>query len=323
MRFDRVAESLGVCRADIGYEFSHGATWTDAGTFSGNACDNPDPGYKFKALASGTNYELSIRAYLVVDGVKAEYSPVASISGTTLGDAAPEPTPTPTAEPTPTPEPTATPTGEPTGEPTPDPSPEPTADPNALSAPGIHGPTNRTLTTISVRFVRPAESDGVCQADIGYEFNRGAGWVDAGGFSGSACTNPDPGYKFSGLSHGTTYDLQVRAYRLVDGVKAQFSSASSLTATALGEAGTDPTPSPTPRPTGEPTASPSPTPTGEPAIISAPDARSRQPDDHDDQHRRGPRAGVQRGVQPRHRLRVPGWVVRRLVRPRWLHDGAL
>ncbi|GAB3819782.1 hypothetical protein GCM10028820_24310 [Tessaracoccus terricola] len=262
VRFDRVAESAGTCRADVGYEFSTGSGWSDAGTFSGGACNNPDPGYKFKNLASGTTYELSVRAYLVADGVKS-YSAVTSLTGTTLGDPAPEPTPTPA----PTGEPTATST------PTAEPTPEPTTDPNALTAPGILGPSNRTLTTISVRLDRVAMSNGTCRPDIGYEFNRGTGWADAGTFSGSACDNPRPGYKFTGLAHGTTYDLQVRAYRLEAGQKVEFSSAATLTATTLGDPGTDPTPSPTPTPTGEPTASPTPTPTGEPAIVSPPPMR--------------------------------------------------
>ena len=81
---------------------------------------------------------------------------------------------------------------------------------------------------------RVSESGGTCQPDIGYEFMGGAlaGWNDHGGFGGTACDTPVPGFKFSGLLPGTTYVLSVRAYRVVDGVKS-YSPVATLTATTL------------------------------------------------------------------------------------------
>ncbi|HQZ84299.1 MAG TPA: hypothetical protein PLB21_01550, partial [Actinomycetota bacterium] len=105
----------------------------------------------------------------------------------------------------------------------------------ALSAPLLVGPINRSTTTLSVRFYRSAESAGVCMADIGYEFKGGiyATWHDAGGFPKAPCNDPDPGYKFSGLVPATTYVLSVRSYRIIDGVKTDFSNESSISATTL------------------------------------------------------------------------------------------
>ncbi|WP_185975597.1 hypothetical protein [Tessaracoccus rhinocerotis] len=110
-----------------------------------------------------------------------------------------------------------------------------TASAAELTAVTLYGPTNRTTSTISLRFDRVVESAGTCQTDIGYEFNSGSGWLEGGMFGGNACDNPDPGYKFKNLASGTTYRLSVRAYRLVDGAKVDFSQPSTLTGTTLGE----------------------------------------------------------------------------------------
>lgn len=74
----------------------------------------------------------------------------------------------------------------------------------SLSTPLLVGPIARTSTTLSVRFYRPPESNGMCQPDIGYEFKGGVfnDWHDAGGFPHAPCDDPDPGYKFSGLAPG-------------------------------------------------------------------------------------------------------------------------
>jgi titin len=70
----------------------------------------------------------------------------------------------------------------------------------------------------------------VCRPDYGYEVRAGLGaaWRDVGGFPNAPCDDPDPGYKFSGLTPATTYVLSVRAYHLVDGVKV-YSAEASLT----------------------------------------------------------------------------------------------
>lgn len=117
-----------------------------------------------------------------------------------------------------------------------------TAEAAALTAPLLVGPINRSSTTLSVRFYRVPESGGSCQTDIGYEFRGGIyiDWHDAGGFPNAPCSDPDPGYKFSGLIPDTSYQLSVRAYRLVDGVKTDYSSQTSITATTLPS--TTPTP---------------------------------------------------------------------------------
>ena len=117
-------------------------------------------------------------------------------------------------------------------------------------------PSNRTMTSISVRFYRSPDPDRVCKADVGYEVRGGtfADWHDVGGFPNGPCDNPDPGYKFSGLTPATTYVLSIRAYRLVAGVKDSYSTESSITASTLA-----PTPSPNPNPTESPTATPTPT----------------------------------------------------------------
>lgn len=84
---------------------------------------------------------------------------------------------------------------------------------DALSPPPMRGPTNRTTTSISIVINRVAESMGVCQPDIGYEFRGGSytEWYDHGGFPNAPCDDPDPGFKFSRLAPGTTYELSARA----------------------------------------------------------------------------------------------------------------
>jgi len=118
-------------------------------------------------------------------------------------------------------------------------------------------PSARTETTISVRFYRSPAPDLTCKPDLGYEVLGGAfpDWHDLGGFA-AACDDPDPGYKFTGLTPGTTYTLSIRAYRMgEDGTV--WSTASSMTATTLGtspaaateaEADLVPTPMPNPEP---------------------------------------------------------------------------
>ncbi|SDL73749.1 hypothetical protein SAMN04488242_2640 [Tessaracoccus oleiagri] len=223
----RSPESGGVCRPDIGYEFSSGGAWSDVGGFS-SVCDRNYAGYKFSGLASGTSYTLRARAYRLAEGVKT-YSPEAQLVASTSGDPAPSPTPSPS--PTPTIEPSPTPTIEPSPTPTVEPSPTPTVEPSGISAPGLTGPTNRTSSTISVKLFRSPESGGVCQPDIGYEFSSGGAWVDAGGFT-SVCDRNYAGYKFSGLAPSTVYVLQARAYRLVGGVKT-YSTVAELVASTL------------------------------------------------------------------------------------------
>ena len=103
----------------------------------------------------------------------------------------------------------------------------------APAAPSMFaGPTAVTTSSISVRFLRSADPDLVCKPDIGYEVLGGAfaDWRDVGGFPNAPCDDHDPGYKFSGLSAGTTYTLSIRAYRITGGVK-EYSAASSMTAT--------------------------------------------------------------------------------------------
>src|SRR5699024_8369088 len=65
--------------------------------------------------------------------------------------------------------------------------------------------------------------------------------------------DPDIGYKFSGLTPGSTYTLSIRAYRIVNGVK-EYSTAPSLTATTVAGA-TEPT---TPGAVNPPSLSPRP-----------------------------------------------------------------
>ncbi len=252
VRIYRVAESSMVCQPDIGYEFRGGvySDWHDVGGFPNAPCNDPDPGYKFSHLTPGTTYTLSVRAYRIVDGVKVDFSAAASLSLTTLGGTT---TPPPTTPPPTTPPPTGG---------------SPLAAPTLASA-----PTGFTETSISVRIFRSPDSGGVCRNDIGYQVRGGtfADWADAGAFV-SACTRNDVGYKFSGLAPSTTYTLSVRAYRLVDGVKTDFSSAASMTAsTAAGTSATPPptTPPPTtPPPTTPPPTTPPPPTTGGP--LSAP-----------------------------------------------------
>lgn len=208
-RFFRSPDSGMICQADIGYEMKGGqfTDWHDVGWFPHAPCDDPDPGYKFKDLGPGTTYTFSVRAYRLVGGVKTDFSSESTITATTLG-ATPTPTPTPT-EPTP---------------------------PAGLAAPQLAPtPSNRTETSLSVRLTRSATSAGTCQSDIGYEVKRtpGADWSDVGGFA-STCASATVGYKFTSLQPGTTYELAVRAYRLVDGVKAEYSGDVSITATTLG-----------------------------------------------------------------------------------------
>ena len=94
----------------------------------------------------------------------------------------------------------------------------------------------------------------MCKPDIGYEVMGGTfvSWRDVGGFPKAPCDDPDPGYKFSNLTPGTTYTMSVRAYRRVDDVK-HYSTVSSMTTATLGVA---PTPTPSPTPTVEPTPTP-------------------------------------------------------------------
>lgn len=178
------------------------------------------------------------------------------------------PSPTPTVEPTPTPTATVEPTPTATAEPTP--TPTPTAV--VLSPPTLAAaPSARTETTISVRFYRSPAPDLTCKPDLGYEVLGGAfpDWHDVGGFA-AACEDPDPGYKFTGLTPGTTYTLSIRGYRLgEDGTV--WSTASSMTATTLGTSPTAATEAeadlvPTPMPNPEPVLAPSePQPAGDAA----------------------------------------------------------
>ena len=103
-------------------------------------------------------------------------------------------------------------------------------------------PTAVTTTSISVRVLRSPAPDLVCKPDIGYEVLGGAfvDWRDVGGFPNAPCDDPDPGYKFSGLTAGTTYTLSVRAYRITDGVK-EYSAPASMTATTTASS-TEPLP---------------------------------------------------------------------------------
>jgi hypothetical protein len=130
-----------------------------------------------------------------------------------------------------------------------------------LSTPKLVGPIGRTSTTIGVRFYRSAESNGACRLDIGYEFKGGgyAEWHDAGTFPHAPCDDPDPGYKFSGLTPATMYRLSIRAYRTVHGVKKDYSGASTITASTLAE--TAPVTPESTRGTTE-SAIPTPTPSG-------------------------------------------------------------
>jgi hypothetical protein len=210
VRFLRSPEPDRVCKPDIGYEVQGGTftEWRDVGGFPNAPCDDPDPGYKFSRLAPGTTYTFSIRAYRLTDGVK-DYSSVSSMTATTAGESPPPPT-----EPPPTPPP----------------------DSGTVAPPSMYPlPTGVTDTTISVRFLRSPAPDLVCKPDIGYEVQAGEGaaWVDVGGFPNAPCDDPDPGYKFSKLTAGTTYTLSIRAYRLTDGVKA-YSTASSITVATKG-----------------------------------------------------------------------------------------
>ncbi|MCC2592243.1 hypothetical protein LKO27_02245 [Tessaracoccus sp. OS52] len=85
-----------------------------------------------------------------------------------------------------------------------------------------------------MRIDRSVESEGVCRPDIGYEFLGGAytQWFDKGGFMSAPCDDPDPGFKYSGLTPNTAYLLSVRAYRIVDGVR-YYSTVSSITLSTL------------------------------------------------------------------------------------------
>jgi hypothetical protein len=255
VRFYRSPDPDLVCKADIGYEVRGGvfADWHQVGGFPNAPCDDPDPGYKFTGLTPATTYVLSIRAYRLVAGVKDSYSTESSITASTLAEI-PSPTPTPTPTPTmsPTPSPTA-------------------SGSSTVSAPRLAStPSNRTTTSISVRFYRSPDPDLVCKADIGYEVRGGvfADWHDVGGFPNAPCDNPDPGYKFTGLTPETTYVLSIRAYRLVAGVKDSYSTESSITASTLAEI-PSPTPTPTTSPTPIPTSSPTDSPTDSPSSPTA------------------------------------------------------
>jgi len=228
VRFYRSPDPDLVCKPDIGYEVRGGAfaDWRDVGGFPNAPCDDPDPGYKFSGLTTATTYVLSIRAYRLVSGVKDSYSPESSITASTL-----------VQPPSPSPHPTA--------------SAEASASSTVNAPPLAPTPINKTTTSISVRFYRSPDPDLVCKPDIGYEVRGGAfaDWRDVGGFPNAPCDDPDPGYKFSGLTTATTYVLSIRAYRLVSGVKDSYSPESSITASTLAQ-----TPSPTPSATASPTA---------------------------------------------------------------------
>ena len=127
-------------------------------------------------------------------------------------------------------------------------------------------PTAVTTTTISVRFLRSPDPDRVCKPDIGYEMLGGTftDWRDVGRFPNAPCNDPDPGYKFSGLTPASSYTFSVRAYRLTDGVK-EYSAGSSMTATT--------TPGSTP-----PTDPPSPGAVNPPSMYAGPDSSHEQLD---------------------------------------------
>jgi hypothetical protein len=190
-----------VCKPDIGYEVLGGvfADWRDVGGFPNAPCDDPDPGYKFSGLTAGTTYTFQVRAYRITGGVK-EYSAPASMTAST---SAASTSPTPAGD----------------------------VNPPTMAA----TPTAVTTSSISVRFLRSPAPDRVCKADIGYEMLGGAfaDWHDVGGFPNAPCDDPDPGYKFSGLTVDTSYTLSVRAYRVTGGVKS-YSTPSSITVSTKG-----------------------------------------------------------------------------------------
>ncbi|RYB90727.1 hypothetical protein EUA06_10590 [Nocardioides glacieisoli] len=130
-----------------------------------------------------------------------------------------------------------------------------------------------TTTSLSIRFVRSGAPDLVCKPDIGYEVLGGssASWVDVGGFPNAPCTDPDIGYKFTGLAPATTYTVSIRAYRITNGVK-EYSPTRSLDYTTAGGGSGTPTGSVNP-------AAMSPTPTARTtSSISIRFVRSAAPD---------------------------------------------
>lgn len=264
LRIHRSPDPDQTCKFDVGYEVKGGAfaDWHDVGGFPGTACTRATVGYKFSALAPGTSYNFAVRAYRLDGGVKDSYSSESSLTASTLGTA-PDPDPTPT--------PTPTPSGTPSPTPSTTPSPTPSTG-YTVSAPyWSPNPINRTTTTVSARFFRSLEPDLTCQPDIGYEVKGGAftDWHDAGKFPNAPCDDPDPGYKFSYLTPGTTYLLVIRAYRLVDGVKVAYSSESSISIATLEETPPQsPSPTTTPTPSATPSATPTATSTPEPTGTS-------------------------------------------------------
>ena len=184
----------------------------------------------------------------------------------------------------------------------------------AVSAPRISGPSNRSATTISVVIFRTPDSGMICQLDYGYEVRAGLGaaWRDVGGFPNAPCDDPDPGYKFSGLTPSTTYVLSVRAYHIVGGVK-DYSPEASLSASTL--EGTTPPPTTTTTTTttlpGTPTTTRRDHDDAARSDGSEPAAHQRadQPHRDDDQRAPVPHAGLGHGLPAQLRLRGPrGWV---------------
>lgn len=90
----------------------------------------------------------------------------------------------------------------------------------------------KTKTEMSIRFLRSPDQDMSCGPEIGYEVKGGesSDWQDVGGFPDAPCTKTDPYYEFSSLQPGTNYQLRMRAYRLIDGIKVAFSTESGVTA---------------------------------------------------------------------------------------------
>lgn len=243
-RFTRSADDLG-CSPGLTYQVRVDAgAWHDVGNFDA-ACDRRTIGYKFEALTPGTEYVLEIRAVREEAGTRT-YSESAQTTASTTGTPPTAPaSPTPSATPSNTPSPSAT------------ASASETSTPTDTTAPRNIGVTNQTDTSISVGFLRPIDSDGVCSPRITYQVRVDAGgWADAGGFD-AACERERVGYKFDGLVPGTQYELGVRAVLTIDGTKS-FSAAITAMGSTTGETPTA-TPTPTTSPSATPTATPSPT----------------------------------------------------------------
>ena len=219
---------------DYGYEVrgGQGAGWHDVGGLAQRARSNPSPGLKFTGLTPSTSYVLSVRAYHLVAGVK-YYSPEASLTASTL-DAPPPPPTTSTTTTTTTLPPTTT-TSPPTT----------TTDPTAVTAPRISGPRRRHRDDRSAFACSAPPTQAWCASPTTATRSapgQGAGWQDVGGFT-SVCSNPSPGYKFSGLTPSTTYVLSFRATTFVAGVK-YYSPEASLTASTTESAATTTTTAP-------------------------------------------------------------------------------